>query len=272
MTDTQAVAAARDLLHRARRVLVLTGAGISAECGVPTFRGPGGLWKRHRPEELATPEAFRRDPRLVWEWYVWRRELVSSCEPGPAHHALAGWLGRRSGSARLVTQNVDGLHARAQREWAAAQGDAPDALGAGRPVELHGALFRVRCTACRRETEHRGTVDASSDATLPRCSDCGALLRPAVVWFGEMLPAEALDEAIRWARAADVALVVGTSALVHPAASLPILVLERGGGLVEVNPEPSPLTPRAAVSIRAPAGTALPVLLGTGELPGVKGG
>lgn len=273
MTLDPAVGAARDLLHRARRILVLTGAGISAECGVPTFRGADGLWKRHRPEELATPEAFRRDPRLVWEWYAWRRELLAACEPGVGHRALARWLAVHSGSARLATQNVDGLHVRAGRECAA--GGSPggrESQTPPPPLELHGSLFRVRCTGCGREEEHAAPVDATSAAALPRCATCGALLRPAVVWFGEVLPAAVLEDAVAWARGADLALVVGTSALVHPAASLPLLVLARGGTLVEVNPEPSALTSRASVTIRRTAGEALPLLLGTGELPGVRSG
>jgi NAD-dependent deacetylase len=262
------------VLDRARRVLVLTGAGISAESGIPTFRGPGGLWRNHRPEELATPEAFRRDPRLVWEWYAWRREIVRSADPGSAHRALARWLLRRRDSARLVTQNVDGLHARAQREESEdpcpppGESDHPPERCEA-PLELHGSLFRVRCTGCGEEDAHHEPVDATSTSTLPRCGACAALLRPAVVWFGEMLPEPVLQEAFHWAGSADAALVVGTSALVHPAASLPLLVRDRGGALIEVNPVESPLTPGAAVSLRAPAGSVLPEVLGTGEPTGV---
>src|SRR5688572_4541686 len=153
-------AAAR--LRAAHRVLALTGAGVSAESGVPTFRGPEGLWRRFRPEDLATPEAFARDPKLVWEWYAWRREKVAACHPNAAHRALAA-LDQRVPEFLLATQNVDGLHARA---------------GSRRMVELHGSLWRVRCTACGHVGERR---EALPD--LPRC-DCGAVLRPDIVWFG----------------------------------------------------------------------------------------
>jgi NAD-dependent deacetylase len=261
---------AREILGESPRVLVLTGAGISAESGIPTFRGPEGLWKEHRAEDLATPGAFRRDPRLVWEWYAWRRELIAACRPNPGHEALAAWLRARGGSACLATQNVDGLHTLAQEE-AAANGKVPGATAPNSAplLELHGSLFRVRCTECRADTPHRGPVDATSADTLPVCPQCRGLLRPAVVWFGEMLPEAVVSEAFRWARDADAALVVGTSALVHPAASLPLETLARGGRVVEVNPVPTSLTHLATVSLRAGAGTVLPVLLGTGETPRV---
>lgn len=245
---------ARVLLSGARSLLVLTGAGVSAESGVPTFRGPGGLWETHRPEDLATPRAFTRDPRLVWEWYGWRREVVSACRPNPAHRAIA----RRAlaGGAHVVTQNVDGLHETAAREEAGAEDP-----GRGLPLELHGSLFRVRCTGCGRRSADRGRIDASSEETLPRCERCGALLRPDVVWFGEGLEPEVLGRAFDLARQADACLVVGTSGLVHPAASLPLTASGAGAPVVEVNLDPTPLSRTAAVSIRAPAGEVLPELL-----------
>lgn len=256
---------ARDLLAAARRVLVLTGAGISAESGVPTFRGVQGLWKEYRPEELATPGAFRRDPRLVWEWYAWRRDLVLRCKPNAGHRALARWLRARKAFAALATQNVDGLHTRAAAEDMGSQASLGSSAAPYPLLELHGSLFTVRCTECGREEPHTAPVDATSLETLPRCGACTALLRPGVVWFGEPLPETALSEAFRWAGEAEVALVVGTSALVHPAASLPGMTLRRGGSVVEVNPEASPLTPLAAVSLRGPAGILLAKVLGTGE-------
>lgn len=243
---------ARAALESAGRVFVLTGAGVSAESGVPTFRGSGGLWKSHRPEDLATPRAFRRDPRLVWEWYGWRRALVSECSPNPAHRALAAWAHRRGG-VRIVTQNVDGLHTLAARS---------DGGEGALPLELHGSLFRVRCTACDRRLEHRHPVDASSPDSLPRCSDCGALLRPDVVWFGESLDPDVLEEAAEAARGADLALVVGTSAVVEPAASLPRVTASTGGVVVEVNTDETALTRIADASLRGAAGTVLPRLLG----------
>lgn len=243
---------ARRALDGAGRVFVLTGAGISAESGVPTFRGSQGLWKRYRPQDLATPRAFREDPRLVWEWYGWRRALVSECSPNPGHRALAAWAHRRRPDVRIVTQNVDGLHT------VAARSDGGDAAF---PLELHGSLFRVRCTACDRREEHRDPIDASSPDVLPRCTGCGALLRPDVVWFGESLETRVLDEAAEVAGSADVALVVGTSAVVEPAASLPRVTASSGGLVVEVNPRDTPLTPGSHASVRGEAGSVLPRLL-----------
>jgi len=246
---------ARDLLHDASAAVVLTGAGVSAESGVPTFRGPGGLWKEFRPEDLATPEAFARDPRLVWEWYAWRRTLVGACAPNAAHRALAEWA-LRSGKVTIVTQNVDGLHARAARE-AAGEADPTVAL----PIEVHGSLLRDRCSGCDARSEPV-TVDATSLATLPRCVRCGALLRPDVVWFGEMLDESVLARAGAAAATADVCLVVGTSALVHPAASLPLRTRAHGGVVIEVNPEETPLTRVAEISIRGTAAEIVPMLVG----------
>lgn len=248
---------ARALLAEAGRVVVLTGAGVSAESGVPTFRGESGLWRSHRPEELATPQAFRRDPVLVWSWYQWRRELVARCAPNPGHRALAAFAARRP-DTRIVTQNVDGLHQVAAREEEARTGRRP----AHPPLELHGGLFRNRCLGCGTRSSGRDrAVDTTSARTLPRCDGCDALLRPDVVWFGEGLDGDVLDAAFSAAQAADVCLVVGTSALVQPAASLPLATLEAGGALVEVNPAPTPLTGRCRVALRGPGGTLLPDLL-----------
>lgn len=235
--------------------MVLTGAGISAESGVPTFRGEQGLWKTYRPEELASPHAFRRDPRLVWEWYGWRRELVSTCAPNPGHRALARLA--LAGRARIITQNVDGLH-----EAAAVAEAGGRAWEAAAPVELHGSLFRVRCTSCTYHGRDRAAIDATSEGVLPSCPECGALLRPDIVWFGEALDPAVLSEAFDLARHAELCLVVGTSAVVQPAASLPLATLEAGGSIVEVNPEPTPLTRAAALSLRGPGGEVLPTLLG----------
>ncbi|HVR72070.1 MAG TPA: NAD-dependent deacylase [Vicinamibacteria bacterium] len=231
-------AAAR--LRAAHRVLALTGAGVSAESGVPTFRGPQGLWRQFRPEDLATPEAFARDPKLVWEWYAWRREKVAACEPNAAHHALAA-LDLRVPEFLLATQNVDGLHARA---------------GSRRMAELHGSLWRVRCTSCDHAGEHRRSLGE----VPPRC-DCGALLRPDIVWFGEALPRAVLEKAFAAAGEADVVLVAGTSSLVYPAAALPETALFAGAFVIEVNPEPTLLTARASVSLRGRAADVLPFLL-----------
>lgn len=253
--DESVVAEARAILKDAGSIVVLTGAGISAESGVPTFRGEDGLWKSYRPEELATPQAFRRDARLVWEWYQWRRELIAGCEPNPGHGALARLALGREGVS-LITQNVDGLHELAARREAG-EGEPDAAI----PLELHGAIFRVRCTQCHERSGHRDAIDATSEETLPSCESCGALLRPDIVWFGESLDPWVLDESFRLAKEADVCLVVGTSALVQPAASIPLVTLEGGGAIIEVNPQETPLTRAARVSLRGASGEVLPALL-----------
>ena len=222
-------------------VTVLTGSGIYAESGVPTFReAQSGLWARYDPLELATPEAFARNPRLVWEWYEWRRGLVGAAEPNAGHAALAA-LEWSVPSFRLLTQNVDGLHQRA---------------GSEAVVELHGNITRSKCAA-------EGTVEEPSgdDGTPPRCPRCGAYLRPDVVWFGEALPSAAVHEASLAARECDVFMSVGTSGLVYPAAALPFEALESGATVVEVNPEPTPLTSSAHIVLDGPAGEVLPALV-----------
>lgn len=259
-TRDRDLAVSRRLVEGAERIIVSTGAGISAESGVPTFRGPDGLWRRFRPEDLATPEAFARDPRLVWEWYAWRRELISECRPNAAHHALAALALARPG-VRILTQNVDGLHAVAARE-AAGDRDPGPALS----LELHGSIFRVRCTVCGDAYEHRDRIDVGAGAALPACRRCGGLLRPGVVWFGEALDPVVLDEAYAEASRADLCLVVGTSGMVQPAAGLPLIVRQNGGKVIEVNPEATPLTGAAEVSIRARAAEVLPGLLGIDRL------
>ena len=253
--DPTALERARTLLSSAARVVVFTGAGVSAESGVPTFRGPGGMWNQMRAEDLATPDAFARDPRLVWEWYAWRRELVARCAPNAAHHAIAALAARRPG-VTVVTQNVDGLHQRAARERADAHGESPAAI-----VALHGTLFGVRCSRCDHRAPHDAPVDATSHDTLPRCPRCGALLRPDVVWFGEALDPDVLDRAFSDAARADACLVVGTSALVQPAASVATTAVRAGAALIEVNAEATPLSELARVSLRGAAGMIVPAIL-----------
>jgi len=231
-------------MEAAGAVVVVTGAGVSAESGVPTFRGAGGLWRSFRAEDLATPGAFGRDPRLVWEWYDWRRQGLATARPNAAHDALARLERAHAGSFLLVTQNVDGLHA---------------AAGSRKLVEVHGSIWQVRCTACGRERYER----AVPLATLPpTCPACGGLERPGVVWFGEALPAVALEAAFGAARACELMLVVGTSAVVYPIAYLPRVARENGARVIEVNPEETPLTPLADESIRGRAAEVLPSLLG----------
>lgn len=232
--------AARAKVASARRVLALTGAGVSAESGIPTFRGAGGLWRNYRPEDLATPEAFARDPKLVWEWYDWRRGLVAAARPNPAHRALAAFSTRHP-ELTLVTQNVDGLHALA---------GSPDV------IELHGSLWRTRCTRCGLEREERRHP---LPGLPPRCV-CGGLERPAIVWFGEMLPPDAWDAAESAALHCDLILVIGTSSVVWPAASLVPLALQSGAVGIEVNPDATPMSDQLIV-LRGPAGEVLPSLL-----------
>jgi NAD-dependent deacetylase len=233
-----------EVLATAGRVVVLTGAGVSAESGVPTFRGPGGLWRNFRPEELATPEAFARDPETVWEWYSYRRELVRQTNPNPAHHALAQWQ-THFRHFTLVTQNVDGLHRRA---------------GSTQVLELHGNIFRSRCHDCRALADDAaGEVGPDADGRLPRCV-CGGPIRPDVVWFGELLPSGALEQAGDAAATAEVLFSVGTSGVVYPAAGLVHMARTAGAFLVEINPEGTELSDIFDVVLRGPAGAILPAI------------
>lgn len=230
-------------LLRADKVAVLTGAGISAESGLATFRGPDGLWEGHPVEQVATPEAFRRDPELVWRFYHGRRAALRKVRPNPGHEALAAledWFG--SERFTLVTQNVDGLH---------------QAAGSRNVLEVHGTLRQVRCSTCP-EVVACGT-DSLPD--LPRCSACGDLLRPAVVWFGEMLPQDVWWKAESACWDCTCFLVVGTSALVYPAAGLIDLARSGGARIIEVNPDRTPASARVDIRLRGPAGSVLPELL-----------
>jgi NAD-dependent deacetylase len=236
-----ALAALGARLRGARTVVVLTGAGVSAESGIPTFRGPDGLWQQYKPEELATPEAFRRDPRLVWQWYDWRRQKIAQASPNPAHDALAQ-MERLVPEFVLITQNIDGLH---------------QAAGSRHLIELHGCIWRVRCLA-------EGTIRENREVPLrtvsPHCG-CGSLLRPDVVWFGEPLPVGAQALAFAAAESADVFLTVGTSALVHPAASLPLIAKNHGAFVAEINPSPTQITPFVDSHLPGHAGVILPKIL-----------
>lgn len=235
------------ILKGSQRVTVLTGAGISAESGVPTFRdAQSGLWARFRPEELATVEAFLSDPKLVWDWYAWRRELVGKAEPNPGHLALAE-MEVHVPEFTLVTQNVDGLHQRA----------GSGQVKPGCVVELHGSIQRTKCF------EEGQVVETweESEETPPRCPHCGGLLRPDVVWFGEMLPKEALEGAMEASRACQVFISIGTSAIVQPAASLPYIASDQGATVVEVNPQLTPLSQEAAFSLKGHAGRVMPELV-----------
>lgn len=238
----------RDVLHdarsriaSARTISVLTGAGISADSGVPTFRGADGLWRNFRAEELATPEAFERDPRLVWEWYNWRRELIATKQPNDAHHALVR-LEERATHFHLITQNVDGLHR----------------LAGSRSIsELHGDIWKVRCTSCRLVTDNHDVPLP----LLPHCRSCGGLLRPHIVWFGESLNEQVLANSFQAVESCDVMIIVGTSGLVYPAAMLMPSAKATGAFVIEINLDRTPFTPDAGLSLQGRAKDIVPQLL-----------
>lgn len=228
-------------LLTARAVTVLTGAGISADSGVPTFRGADGLWRNFRAEDLTTPEAFERDPRLVWEWYNWRRELIATKKPNPAHEAIVE-MERRFPRFWLVTQNVDGLHRDA---------------GSTKLSEIHGNIWKVRCTAC-------GLVDDNRQVPIPippACRACGHLVRPHIVWFGESLAAEDLATSYEALESCEVLLIIGTSGLVYPAASFASVAKSSGAFVAEINLEDTPNSGLADVALKGRAKDIVPLLL-----------
>jgi NAD-dependent deacetylase len=234
----------RRIIGHADWITVLTGSGVSAESGIPTFRdAQSGLWANYDPEQLATPQAFERNPELVWNWYQWRRELIGAARPNAAHHALVD-LETIVPHFTLITQNIDGLHQQA---------------GSQNVVELHGNIGRSKCSLDGREVAEwtdRGKVP-------PECPRCGGLLRPDVVWFGESLPKSGLRQAVEAARRCDVFLAVGTSALVQPAASLPLEARDAGGVLIEINLATTSLTPLVDYALTGPAAVVLPELVRT---------
>jgi NAD-dependent deacetylase len=226
---------AREWIQGAKSLAILTGAGLSAESGLPTFRGAGGYWRNHRAEDLATEDAFHRDPKLVWEWYESRRDALKMARPSIAHRCVVD-LEVLAPESMLVTQNVDDLHERG---------------GSRRVLHLHGELMVSRCTRCRVETRNR--------LIEQRCS-CGGLYRPGVVWFGESLDAKMWDEALQFFQRADVALVVGTSGIVQPAAGLVPAAADAGARVIEVNLEGTPLTRHAHLSLLGKSSEILPRL------------
>jgi NAD-dependent deacetylase len=230
------------LLSRTSKLVALTGAGASQESGLRTFRDAQvGLWAQYKPEELASPQAFARDPKLIWDWYAWRREAVKGVRPNPGHFALVE-IEQRIPQFTLITQNVDGLHRMA---------------GSRNILELHGNIQRVRCSECARFAETWGD---DSDS-VPVCEACGGLLRPDVVWFGESLPRDQLEAAVEAARTCDVFFSIGTSGVVQPAASLAYAARNNGAVVVEINMEPTPLTPKADFFLQGKSGEVLPELV-----------
>ena len=230
-----------DSLYSATRIAVLTGAGISAESGIPTFRGENGLWKTYRAEELANFDAFVRNPSLVWEWYNYRRKLISGFKPNPGHYALAE-MEQMFNSFTLITQNIDGFHYQA---------------GSRNILELHGNIMKSRCVSCGRVMSD---VQCAHDAELPYC-ECGGLLRPDVVWFGESLPQRELRLAFDAAGSSDVFFSIGTSGMVQPAASLPLVAKRDGAYTVEINIEETVVSPQMDETIIGPSGEVIPQLV-----------
>ena len=229
-------------LRKAERVAALTGAGVSQESGLRTFRdAQTGLWSEYKPTELASPEAFERDPKLVWDWYAMRREKVREVEPNPGHFALVD-MAHLIPDFSLITQNVDNLH------WKA---------GSPRVIELHGNLQRVRCASCGQQAE----AWDEADGDVPRCESCSGLLRPDVVWFGESLPRAELESAVVAARTSHVFFSIGTSGMVQPAASLAFAARNRGAVVVEINAEPTPLTGKVDFALHGKSGEILPALV-----------
>jgi len=235
---------ARDAILRSEKILVFTGAGISKESGVPTFREAGGLWDKFKAEDFATPEAFERRPKQVWEWYRFRRNLMREVKPNPAHYAVAE-LEERHPDLLVATQNIDNLHFEA---------------GSKRVLELHGNIFRSYCMRCGHE------VDESKrelEGDVPSCPqpECGGVMRPKVIWFGEHLDPQVLEESFRFAAECDCCIVIGTSGLVYPAAQLPFLARRNDACIIEVNPEPSAITQIVDYFLKGPAGEIMPRLV-----------
>ncbi len=241
MENKDAIKLLKDKINQAKNVVVISGAGISAESGIPTFRGKDGLWKKYRAEELATNQAFVRDSSLVWEWYNWRREIIGSKKPNPAHEACVKLEKKLGKGFSIITQNVDGLHGLA---------------GNKNVLEIHGNIWRTRCTSCGIVEEHREKL-----TTNPRCEKCEGLLRPDVVWFGESLDENILYNTFQKLLESEVALVVGTSGVVYPAAQFADTAKGRGAYVAEINLEKTAKSSDVDISIIGKAGEILPLLV-----------
>ena len=249
MTTRETIQKAAAAINRAEHIAILTGAGVSKESGVPTFRdAQTGLWAQYDPQQLATPQAFQRNPKLVWDWYEFRRSTVRAAKPNPGHIALAT-LQERYPQTTLITQNVDDLHEQA---------------GSRDVIHLHGRIAQNKCfDNCQGMPTliDLATIDQRTDDVPPRCPYCGAYVRPDVVWFGEMLPSDQLQRAMEASTTCDLMVVVGTSGLVHPAASLPIYAYQSGAALIEINPDRTPLSDTAMLRLEGPSGEVLPQLI-----------
>ncbi len=228
-------------LSDAQNVVAFTGAGISAESGVPTFRGADGIWGKMKPEELASMEGFMKNPALVWEWYAHRKKIIAEIAPNAGHAALVR-MEELFPHVAVITQNIDNLHRRA---------------GSTTVFELHGNIERNFCMKCGTNVSN---AEVLASPGVPLCQSCGGMIRPDVVWFGEMLPEEEWEQSVRAAERADVFLSIGTSAVVYPAASLPLVAKRSGAYLVEINPEPTPLTEKTDEFLQGPSGSILPAL------------
>ena len=236
------LATIKEKLKSSKNTVVLTGAGISAESGIPTFRGKDGLWKNYDPTELATPEAFNKNPELVWEWYNWRREIISKASPNKGHLSLAD-LEKKQRHFTLITQNVDGLHSKA---------------GSKNILEIHGNIWRIRCTVCG-ETVYN--YDIPLNKIPPRCENCGGLLRPDIVWFGEQLPSNIISQVQEELYNCDLMFVIGTSGVVQPAASFAFIAKQRDAFIVEINIEKTPVTEISDIFLSGKSGDILPLLI-----------
>ena len=238
---------AAQAIQAAERIVILTGAGVSKESGVPTFRDAmEGLWAQYDPQQLATPFAFMEDPKLVWDWYEWRRELVRRAAPNPGHLAIAK-LHDFKDTVHVITQNVDDLHEQANSK---------------NIIHLHGNIARNKCFQnCQGNPTHIDVAQLQATSTPPKCPHCGAYVRPDIVWFGEALPSDAIGEAMDLSKSCDLMLVVGTSGQVRPASILPVIAAEIGAMVIEVNPDETPLTKYATHRLAGPSGELLPKLM-----------
>jgi len=232
-----------EILKKSKSLFILTGAGISAESGIPTFRGSDGLWKNYSAIDLATPEAFEKNPELVWEWYHWRQKIILNAEPNPAHYSVVD-LEKKFNQFLLLTQNVDNLHRRA---------------GSQNVLELHGNIFRARCLSCGAIVGHEIKPGGKID-NQPKCA-CGGLLRPDVVWFGESIPQDIWQQSLKFLSTADTAIISGTSGVVWPAAAIPEMAKRHKVKTIEINLEPTPISSIVDVSILGKAGEILPQIV-----------